>query len=267
MEKEFLGRLAVVTGGAHGIGRATALRMAQGGATVWILDRDGNAGEQFVDELSQQSYNAHFMKTELAQRSSVEFAFGRIQDEAGGVDMLLSCAGIQRYGDVVETSEETWDEVFDVNVKSAYFVCHAAIPMMRRRGGGAIVLVSSVQAFATQERVVAYAASKGALVTMTKALALDHARDRIRVNAVAPGSVDTPMLRSSAALFASGDASQLLDQWGLAHPLKRLAQAEEIAEVVAFLASDRASFVTGATVPVDGGLLAKVGVILPSSSD
>ncbi len=267
MEQEFLGRVAVVTGGAHGIGRATGRRLAQGGAKVWILDRDDNAGQQLADELLNESYDVQFVKTELGRADSVEAAFARIHGEAGGVDMLFSNAGIQRYGDVVETSEKTWDEVFEANVKSAYLVCHAAIPMMRRRGAGAIVLTSSVQAHATQERVVAYAASKGALVTMTKALALDHAQDGIRVNAVAPGSVDTPMLRSSASLFASGDAAQLLAQWGLAHPLKRLAQAEEIAEVVAFLLSDRASFVTGATVPVDGGLLAKVGVILPSPSD
>lgn len=265
MEQEFMGRVAVVTGGAHGIGRASCKRLAQGGAQVWILDRDESAGLSLAEEISQDGNEAHFLQTELGERVSVARAFATIRAEAGGVDLVHSNAGIQRYGDVVETSEETWDEVFVANVKSAYLVCHEAVPLMRRRGGGAIVLTSSVQAYATQERVVAYAASKGALVTMTKALALDHARDAIRCNAIAPGSVDTPMLRESAALFASGDPNQLLAQWGLAHPLKRLARAQEVAEAVAFLLSDRASFITGATLFVDGGLLAKAGVILPSS--
>jgi NAD(P)-dependent dehydrogenase (short-subunit alcohol dehydrogenase family) len=138
------------------------------------------------------------------------------------------------------------------------------VPELRRRGGGAIVNVASVQAFATQAGVAAYAASKAGVIGLTKAIAVDHAAENIRCNAVCPGSVDTPMLRFAAALF-KGDSTEddTIRAWGSSHPLGRVARPEEVAEVIAFLASDRASFVTGAELKVDGGLLAQLAVVLP----
>lgn len=264
MEQEFRDKVAVVTGGAAGIGRAVAERLASGGARVWILDHDADAASELVSSINGRGQSAHFLRTELGDAKSVHEAFSMIENQVGGVDLLHSNAGIQRYGTVVETSEELWDEVFGINVKSAYLVCHEAIPMMQKRGGGAVVLTSSVQAFATQQRVVAYAASKGALVTMATSMALDHAREGIRVNCIAPGSVDTPMLRASAALFSPADPKRLLDQWAAGHPVGKIGTPEEVAEVVAFLLSDHhARFVTGTTVRVDGGLLAQAGVPLP----
>ena len=183
---------------------------------------------------------------------------------SGGVDVLVNSAGVQRYGTVVETEEEGWDEVLDVNLKGIYLASRYAIPGMKKRGGGAIVNLSSVQAFASQTGVAAYTASKGGINALTRAMALDHAGENIRVNAVCPASVDTPMLRWSADLF-KGDKSveETLEDWGTMHPVGRVARPEEVAEVIAFLAGPRASFVTGGDYKVDGGMLAALGVRLP----
>ncbi len=164
----------------------------------------------------------------------------------------------------METEEEVWDEVLDVNLKGIYLASRYAIPKMRERGGGAIVNLSSVQAFASQKGVAAYTASKGAINALTRAMALDHAEENIRVNAVCPASVDTPMLRWSADLF-KGEKSveETVKGWGKMHPLGRVATVEEVAEVIAFLASERASFVSGGEYKVDGGMLAALGVTLP----
>ncbi len=165
---------------------------------------------------------------------------------------------------MVDTSEEVWERTFAVNLKGAYLAAKHAIPRMALRGGGAIVNVSSVQGLACQTGVAAYAASKGALNALTRAMALDHASDGIRVNAVCPGSVDTPMLRHSAELFkGAASAEATLADWGRMHPLGRIASAAEVAEVILFLLGERASFMTGALVQVDGGLLAGIGVRLP----
>jgi NAD(P)-dependent dehydrogenase (short-subunit alcohol dehydrogenase family) len=182
----------------------------------------------------------------------------------GGVDVLVNGAGVQRYGTVVETEEETWDEVLAINLKGMYLAARYAIPEMRERGGGSIVNVSSVQAFASQKGVAAYTASKGGVNALTRAMALDHAEENIRVNAVCPGSVDTPMLRWAADLFKGEKTTEeTLEGFGKMHPIGRVAKPEEVAEVIAFLASPRASFVTGGEYKVDGGLLAALGVSLP----
>jgi NAD(P)-dependent dehydrogenase (short-subunit alcohol dehydrogenase family) len=263
MEREFLHRVMVVAGGAQGIGRACSERLAQGGAAVAILDRDP-AGAEVAQNIVQAGGDALFVSTELTDSQRVAQAFATVKSRWGGVDGLVFSAGIQRYGTVADTPESLWDEVMAVNVKSAYLTSHYAVLSMLERGGGAIVLVASVQALANQSRVAAYAASKGALVSLTRAMAVDHARQGIRVNAIAPGSVDTPMLRSSARLFAKpGEEEAMIAAWGQSHPIGRVAQPREVAEVAAFLLSDRASFVTGSVYPVDGGLLAQIGVVLP----
>ena len=261
-EPEFEGRVAIVTGGAAGIGRATAERLAVGGAAVVIGDI-GEGLAQAERELRQAGLAVHARQADVRLSADLEALARFAADACGGVDILVCSAGIQRYGTVVDTTEELWDEVLAVNLRGQYLAAHHAIPLMRARGGGAIVNVASVQGLATQPKVAAYTASKGGVLALTRSMAIDHAAERIRVNAVCPGSVDTPMLRWAADLFR-GDQSQesQLAEWGRSHPLGRIGKPEEVAELIAFLASDRASFITGAQVVVDGGLLAGVAVTL-----
>ncbi|MEU6723381.1 SDR family oxidoreductase [Nonomuraea wenchangensis] len=253
---EFGGKVALVTGGSTGIGRAVVDRLAAGGASVVFCGVDQDAeldGERVVGRIAD-------VRRAGQMRDLVELAVSRF----GGLDVVVTCAGVQRYGTVEDTPEEVWDEVLDVNLKGVYLTCKAAVPRLRERGGGSIVLMSSVQAFSSQAQVAAYTASKAAINGLTRAMALDHAGDGIRVNVVCPGSVDTPMLRWAADLWR-GELSQeeQVRQWGRAHPLGRVGRAEEVAELVAFLAGPRSSFITGAEHRVDGGLLAQNPAALP----
>ena len=261
---EFCGKVAIVAGGALGIGRAAARKLAAGGASVVICSDREDQVERTVEELRGEDLEVRGTRADVTSAADMRSLVDSAVDLYGGVDVLVNSAGVQRYGTVVETEEEVWDEVLDVNLKGIYLASRHAIPQMRQRGGGAIVNVSSVQAFASQTRVAAYTASKGAINALTRAMALDHAQENIRVNAVCPASVDTPMLRWSANLF-KGDKSveETLEDWGKMHPLGRVARAEEVAEVIGFLAGPRSSFVTGGDYKVDGGMLAALGVTLP----
>jgi NAD(P)-dependent dehydrogenase (short-subunit alcohol dehydrogenase family) len=240
----FQGKTALVVGGTLGIGRAAAERLASEGATVITGGREDEA--TLPGDVRDEAY-----ATALVER-------------CGALDVLIYTAGVQRYGTVETTEPETWDEVFGVNVRGAYLAARAAVPALRAHGGGAIVLVSSVQATASQTGVAAYTASKGALSALARAMALDHVADGIRVNSVAPGSVDTPMLRSAADRFRGEHTTdEVVASWGRMHPLGRVSRPEEVAAAIAYLASDDASAVTGAELRVDGGLLAGLPVELP----
>jgi NAD(P)-dependent dehydrogenase (short-subunit alcohol dehydrogenase family) len=261
---ELDGKVAVVAGGSLGMGRATARRLAEGGAAVVLCGHDDGSVEDALAELRGAGLEVDGRRADVTSSDEVEGLVRLAAERYGGVDILVNSAGIQRYGTVVDTPEEVWDEVLAVNLKGMFLTAKHCVPEMRRRGGGAIVNIASVQAFATQAGVAAYSASKGGVVALTKAMAVDHAADNIRCNAVCPGSVDTPMLRWAADLF-KGDSTvdETIHAWGRSHPLGRVARAEEVAEVIAFLASDRASFVTGSELRVDGGLLAQIAVVLP----
>jgi NAD(P)-dependent dehydrogenase (short-subunit alcohol dehydrogenase family) len=261
---EFSGKVAIVSGGARGIGRAAARKLAGEGASVVICSDREEQVEETVAALREEGLEVRGVRADVTSSADMKKLMDLAIETYGGVDVLVNSAGVQRYGTVVETEEEVWDEVLDVNLKGVYLASRYAIPEMRKRGGGAIVNLSSVQAFASQTGVAAYTASKGGINALTRAMALDHAGENIRVNAVCPASVDTPMLRWSADLF-KGDKSveKTLEDWGRMHPLGRVARPEEVAEVIAFLASARASFITGGDYKVDGGMLAALGVRLP----
>lgn len=261
---EFTGKVAVVTGGSLGIGYAAAKALAQKGASVVICGSRTHVVEESVAALRSEGLEVSGIKADVRLIAEVRQLIQFAIDTYGGVDLLVNSAGVQRYGDVVETSEEIWDEVMDINVKGMFLSSKFVIPEMRKRGGGAIVNVSSVQAFASQTGVVAYTASKGAINAMTRAIALDHASENIRVNAICPASVDTPMLRWAADLFKGNEKQEkLIVDWGKMHPVGRVGTAEEVAELIVFLSSDKASFITGAEVKIDGGMLAALGVRLP----
>ena len=258
---EFGGKSIVVTGGSLGMGLACARRFAAGGGRVMIVANDRASVDEAVEEIG--SHAAGFVG-DVRRGADMQAAMAEAAARHGGIDILACCAGIQLYGTVVDTPEEVWDDVLDINLKGIFLAAKYAIPEMRKRGGGAIVAISSVQAFASQAGVAAYTASKGAINALVRAMALDHAGENITVNAVCPASIDTPMLRWAADLW-KGDstAEATLDAWGRGHPVGRVGQPSEVADLVAFLASDRARFITGADVKIDGGVLSKLGIIIP----
>src|SRR5919112_6890105 len=264
MAEEFRGQVATVTGGGAGIGLAAARRLAQEQTSVVICSDREDQAAQAAGGLREEGLEVMGMREDVTSSKDMKDLVDFAVETYGGLDVLVNSAGVQRYGTVADTEESVWDEVLGVNLKGIYLASRHAIPEMRERGGGAIVNMSSVQAIASQRGVAAYTASKGGINALTRAMATDHAEENIRVNAVCPASVDTPMLRWSADQF-KGDKSveETLEDWGGMHPLGRGARPEEVAEVIAFLAGPRASFVTGGDYKVDGGMLAALGVRLP----
>jgi NAD(P)-dependent dehydrogenase (short-subunit alcohol dehydrogenase family) len=252
----FDGKVAVVTGGASGIGRATAQILAARGAAVAVLDLDDSGGTETVRSIRERDGKAEFRSVNVAKRKQVQAAVEEVRGDFGPIDILVVSAGIQRYGNALTTSDEQWDEVFGVNLNGAWYAARACLPDLVGRGG-AIVNVASVQSLASQYNVLAYTASKHAVIGLTRSMAMDFAADKVRVNAVCPGTVDTPMLRWAASL--DPNPQSVLDACADMHPLGRIARPEEIGEVVAFLAHENASFVTGAVWTVDGGLLTLIG--------
>ena len=263
---DWTGRVVFVTGGSQGIGGAVSELFGARGASVGVCGLEADRVERTVAAIRDRGGEALAVPADVSDKRSIGAAVAATVERYGRLDALATCAGIQRYGTVVDTDEATWDEVFAVNVKGVYLAAQAALPHLRASGHGAIVAISSVQAQVAQSAVAAYSASKGAVNALIRAIAVDEARHGVRANAVCPGSVDTPMLRTSARQFSDGtDAGTqaLVEEWGRAHPLGRVAAPREIAEVVVFLCGDEASFVTGEDIRVDGGLLATIGVALP----
>jgi NAD(P)-dependent dehydrogenase (short-subunit alcohol dehydrogenase family) len=262
--KEFDGKVALVAGGSLGIGRGAAIRLAAGGAQVVVAARRMDAVEEVVSTIKMNGGSAIGVAADLSKGVDAERFVQTGVDTFGGIDILVNSQGIQRYGNVEETTEELWDEVMNVNLKSMFLTSHYAIPEMKKRGGGAIVNVASVQGLATQTTVAAYSTSKAAIIGLTRTIAVDYAKLKIRANVVLPASIDTPMLRGAADLFRGENSNDsLVADWGKMHPIGRVGTPEEVAELIAFLASDRASFITGSEYKIDGGMMAALGVVLP----
>jgi len=248
MHITFPGKVVVVTGGAKGIGGATTTRFLEEGASVAVLDVDKVEGTARVADASDRGL---FVQCDVSDSRQVGEAFGQIFERFGGVDFLINNAGIQRYSTVTETTDEEWDLVMNVNLKSAFLCARSAIPSMLERGGGVVVNVSSVQAMLSQPNVAPYTTSKTAMLGLTRSIAIDYA-PTVRCVAVCPGTVDTPMMAWAAS--QSPDPEAVYEEVNQMHPVGRMADPTEIADLILYLVSDRAGFMTGQPIRIDGGL-------------
>lgn len=256
---------AIITGGASGIGLATAKLLHQRGARVAIVDVQAGKGDEALTSLNDTDQRAIFIRANLALPEEASRAVAEAIQAFGNLNSIVNSAGIQRYGNAEQTSLGLWQEVMSVNLTAAFLISRAAIPYLRQSGGGSIVNVGSVQSHAAQQGAVAYVTSKHALLGLTRAMAVDYAAELIRVNCICPGTVDTPMFRWTASLDADPDS--VIKACEAMHPINRIAQPAEVAEVIAFLLTNAASFVTGTAIDVDGGLLAVIGGVPKTAKD
>ncbi|MEM7655662.1 MAG: glucose 1-dehydrogenase [Bacteroidota bacterium] len=252
----FENNIAVITGGGSGIGQATALAAAQAGASVLVSDLHLDKAQETTDLITGTGGTALPLQVDVTQAEQTRHLCEVARKEFGGIHFLCNSAGLQTYGTVETTSEETWDQTLSVNLKGMFLVAKFAVPEIRRMGGGAIVNITSVQGLQCQPNVSAYAASKGGVIALTRSMALDYAKENIRVNCICPGSIDTPLLRYGAAQH--GPVEEILQEWGSHHPIGRIGKAEEIAQTVLFLWSDAAGFLLGQPIVVDGGLTSQI---------
>lgn len=251
-------RVAIISGGNRGIGLATAKLFCREGARVVITGRDETAGRAALAQLSDSAArepNALFISADVTQNDACQRIVKETVGAFGRLDILFNNAGIiLRNRSIEATTEDEWDAMMNTNVKSMFLLSRAALPHLRAAGGGAIVNTSSYLGLVGAPGLAAYSASKGAVINLTRAMALDHARDKIRVNCICPGSVETDMIHT--AWQAYGDVDQAARVWSAKHPLGRIASADEVARLALFLASDDSSFITGAAIPIDGGITA-----------
>jgi len=247
-------RVAVVTGAGSGIGRASAVLFAREGAFVALVDRDEDGMRQTLATMAAAGGQGSMHAGDVGE---IEFAKATVEAAVSGrgrLDVLMTAAGWSCGGTVVTTDPADWDAVFRTHVGGTWLWARAAVPQMQRQGGGSIVTISSQLAVAGGRNNSAYIAAKGAIISLTRTMAVDFATDGIRVNAIAPGAIETPMLKRSFARHADAEAVREVSR--SRHAMKRFGRAEDIAEAALYLASDASAFTTGAVLPVDGGWLA-----------
>jgi 2-keto-3-deoxy-L-fuconate dehydrogenase len=249
-----MGRTAVVTGAASGIGRASALLFAKEGASVALVDRDAAGLQETMAAISGAKGDSSVHVGDVGAADFAQVAVGEITARHGRLDVLMTAAGFSCGGTVLTTDPADWDAVFRTNVGGTWLWSRAAVPAMQRRGSGSIITLASQLAIAGGSNNSAYIAAKGAIISLTRTMALDFATDGIRVNAIAPGAIDTPMLRRSFARLA--DPEPVREASRNRHAMKRFGKADEVAEAALHLASDASSFTTGTVMVVDGGWLA-----------
>jgi NAD(P)-dependent dehydrogenase (short-subunit alcohol dehydrogenase family) len=248
------GKVALVTGGASGIGRATALLFAREGAALIVVDLNESAGVEAVREISAIGTQAKFLKADVSRSDDCKRVVESSLAEFAGIDILFNNAGIVRRATVLDLSEEDWDRVMDVNVKSIFLMSRLVIPIMARNGGGSIINTASGWGLTGGAKAAVYCASKGAVVLLTRAMAVDHGPENIRVNCICPGDIDTSMLHKEREQLGEPADRFLTD--AARRPMGRIGKPEEIAQAALYLASDASSFVTGTALVVDGGGLA-----------
>lgn len=248
------GKSTIITGGAGGIGRATSLLLASEGARVAVVDMQKEAAEAVALEIRAAGGEAIAIIADVSSEPDIERVVAEVVAAFGGVDVVFNNAGIIRRTTVVETSVEEWDRVFGVNVRSIFLMCKHVVPIMAAAGSGSIINTGSGWGLKGGGKAISYCASKGAVVNMTRALAIDHGPQGIRVNSVNPGDVNTGMLREEARQLAQDTESFLAES--VDRPLRRMGEPREIASAVLWLASDESSYVTGSALVVDGGGIA-----------
>lgn len=254
----FKNKSIIVTGGALGIGAAASEAFAFEEANVTIMDINDEAGKKIEKKIVEKGGNAQYISADAGISSGCKKIVEKAVSSYGGVDIVFNNVGIQppdSYLDAVDLPEEVWDRILDVNLKSRFLMAKYSIPYMRERGGGVLIHTASVQGLQSMGGVSAYAATKGGDLSLVRQLALDFAKDNIRVVAINPGAIDTPMVRN-AILGTGGDLEVELDKTAEAHPIGRIGYGKDIANAVLFLASDKASFITGEYLNVDGGMMA-----------
>jgi NAD(P)-dependent dehydrogenase (short-subunit alcohol dehydrogenase family) len=258
MTHDFAGKIALVTG-SSGIGLGAALRLMRGGAKVFVCGIDDGHNDRA--RVAAAGCDVTVARVDVADEHSVRDWVQQIGNAEGRIDVLVNAAAVQTYGDIETTDTAHWDRVMSINLRSCYLTSHYVYPFMKQRGG-AIVHVASVQGHSNQYGVLAYATSKGAIHALTRAMAVDCAEHKVRVNSVSPGSVRTPLLEFAASEVAGpgNDIEPIIADFGKAHPIGRVGTVAETSELIAFLASDRAGFCTGGDYTIDGGLLAQLGV-------
>ncbi len=251
---KLVGKVALITGAGSGIGRTTAILFAQKGAKVVIADIVERAGEETAAQISDAGGEAVFVQADVTKAADVEAMVRVAVETYGRLDILFNNAGVTLPANVTDTTEDIWNRSINVNLKGVMLGCKYAIPEMIKNGGGFIINTASMLGLVASLRQAPYCAAKGGVVMLTKQMAVDYARDNIRVNCICPSEVDTPMHRKFIAESPDPEATrrQLLERI----PLRRVARPEEIAAVVLFLASDDSSYITGVALPVDGGLTA-----------
>lgn len=250
-EPKLQDRVAVVTGAASGIGAATAGLFARHGARIALVDIDADGLARTGEAVVAAGGEALVLRADVARAQDAADGIARVMERWGRIDVVVTCSGVSIGGTVETTDEAGWDRVFAINVKGTYLWLHEALPHMAAGGGGSIVMIGSQLAVSSGGSNAAYIASKGAIASLARTMAVDHASQGIRVNAVMPAVIDTPMSRRSLGRYQEPEATR--ERWMQRHPMKRFGTPEEVARAILFLASADASFTTGSLLFVDGG--------------
>jgi len=251
MSGRLQGKIGIVTGAGSGIGRACAIALAREGAHVALVGRRKDRIEQVVREIGERAFP---ISADLVETGAISSLMEEIVNHFGRLNFLVNNAGILQIGNAEQITEEQWDRVFQVNVRAVWLLSRAVLPHMRNAGGGSIINIASVLGVVGARDRVAYAPSKGAVVLLTKSMAIDHGHENIRVNAICPSFVETEL--TEAVLSRADDPDAIRRERAAAHPIGRLGQPDDIASLAVYLASDESSWTTGAILAVDGGYLA-----------